>query len=272
MSSSITTIAKGDGSGIVKARRTVARNAGEWQALWAAHAGPSVTPPDVDFARDMVIAAFAGERPTPGYTIEIADARLEGEALVMVIAERLPMRGGVAAQVIVSPFHIVRTARHNGDVRFDDAPATTAAVATGAPLRQPAQSVHGLSADAPSSTGLEPRLAAALAYLSGPFSGVLILLVERANGYVRFHAWQSIIGLGALALLAVAMLLFSFATLLISPLVVTVMYRLSAVLGVVWVLVWGLCLVKAFTGSRWEMPIVGRYAAKLTEVTKGTEL
>jgi len=226
--------------------------------------------PDVDFTREMVIAAFAGERPAPGHALEIADARLEGDALVITITERPPIRGGVAAQVIVSPFHIVRTARHNGEVRFADAPATPAGVASGPPLRQPANGAHGLSADAPSWTGLDPNLAAALAYLSGPFSGVLILLVERANSYVRFHAWQSIVGLGALALLAVAMLLFSFATLLISPMVFTVMYRLSAVLAIFWVLVWGLCLVKAFTGSRWEMPVVGRYAAKLTEVPKGT--
>jgi uncharacterized membrane protein len=116
-----------------------------------------------------------------------------------------------------------------------------------------------------SSTGLDPNLAAALAYLSGPFSGIIILLVERVNDYVRFHAWQSIIGLGGLALLAVAMLLFSFATLLISPLVFTVMYRFSAVLAILWVVVWGVCLVKAFTGSRWEMPVVGRYAGKLAQ-------
>jgi uncharacterized membrane protein len=47
-----------------------------------------------------------------------------------------------------------------------------------------------------SSTGLDPHVAAALAYLAGPFSGVLILLAERTSAYVRFHAWQSVIGLG----------------------------------------------------------------------------
>jgi uncharacterized membrane protein len=47
-----------------------------------------------------------------------------------------------------------------------------------------------------SSTGLDAHVAATLAYLAGPFSGVLILLAERTNSYVRFHAWQSVIGLG----------------------------------------------------------------------------
>ena len=271
MTSSITTIAKGDGSGIVRPRRTVARSAAEWQALWAAHAGPSVAAPPIDFSREMVAAAFAGERPAPGYAIEIVDARLEGDALVIPISEQPPVRGGVAAQVIVSPFHMVRMPRHNGEVRFVDA-ATSTAGDTPVPARQPGNGPHTLSGNPPSSTGLDPNLAAALAYLSGPFSGIIILLVERANDYVRFHAWQSIIGLGGLALLAVAMLLFSFATLLISPLVFTVMYRFSAVLAILWVVVWGVCLVKAFTGSRWEIPVVGRYAAKLTGSTKRAEL
>ena len=40
MSGSVTTIARGDGSRIVEPRRLVVRNAGEWRALWALHAGP----------------------------------------------------------------------------------------------------------------------------------------------------------------------------------------------------------------------------------------
>lgn len=115
----------------------------------------------------------------------------------------------------------------------------------------------------PSSTGLEPNFAAALSYLAGPVSGVLILLVERSNAYVRFHAWQSVFGLGGLAALAVAALILSFLTLLLSPLAFTGMYRLSAVIAVVWVAVWVWCLVTAFTGRRAKLPVAGRYAERL---------
>src|SRR4026208_1888398 len=101
----------------------------------------------------------------------------------------------------------------------------------------------------PSSTGLDPNFAAALAYLAGPFSGILILMVERANDYVRFHAWQAVVGLGGLGLLSAGMLVLSFLTLLLSPLVFTLMYRLSYLLAIVWVIVWVVCLVKAFTGN-----------------------
>ena len=87
--------------------------------------------------------------------------------------------------------------------------------------------------------------------------------MERANGYVRFHAWQAIIGLGGLGLLSAATLVFSFLTLLLSPFVFTVMYRVSEVIAIVWVVAWIVCLVKAFTGKRWEMPVAGRYAERL---------
>jgi uncharacterized membrane protein len=41
------------------------------------------------------------------------------------------------------------------------------------------------------------------------------------------------------------------------------MYRLSYLLGIVWLVVWMICLVKAFTGSRWMMPVAGRHAERL---------
>ncbi|MBW2416458.1 MAG: hypothetical protein JRG76_18320, partial [Deltaproteobacteria bacterium] len=42
-----------------------------------------------------------------------------------------------------------------------------------------------------SSTGLDPRLAAALSYLFGFVTGIIFLVVERDSQYVRFHAMQS---------------------------------------------------------------------------------
>jgi uncharacterized membrane protein len=263
MTPAVTTIAKGDGSAIVEPRRTVVRDGVEWRALWAAHAGPAVPAPAVDFAADMVAAVFAGERPTPGYDIEIADTRRDGTELAIIVNEVPPPAGLLAAQVIVSPFHIVQLPRHEGEVRFTEAPSTPLRADSSTLPQQSVPAPQTLSASAPSSTGLDPNLAAMLAYLAGPFSGVLILLVERANGFVRFHAWQSIVGLGCLGLLSAATLVLSFLTLLLSPFLFTVMYRFSELVVVVWVVAWIVCLVKAFRGDRWEMPVAGRYAARL---------
>jgi uncharacterized membrane protein len=260
MTSELTTVARGDGSGIVTARRIVVRDVAEWRALWAAHAGPDSPAPAIDFASHMVAAVFAGERSTPGHAIEIVDAHLAGPILRVVVEERLPGRGAVSAQIIVTPFHIVTLPRYDGEVRFWER-HDQLAVASGAASGEPPISLA--ARPVPSSTGLEPNFAAALAYLAGPFSGVLLLIVERANQYVRFHAWQSVLGLGGLALLASATLVLSFLTLLLSPLAFTVMYTAAEVLAVLWVVAWVLCLVKAFTGSAWKMPFAGRYAASL---------
>lgn len=119
-----------------------------------------------------------------------------------------------------------------------------------------------LDARAASSTGLQPSFAAALAYLAGPFSGILMLLAERSNRFVRFHAWQAIVGLGGLGLLATLCLLFAFLGLFLSPAMFRTLYILSAVFGVVWLLAWGFCFFKALRGSAWRLPLVGRFAER----------
>jgi uncharacterized membrane protein len=272
MSEGMVTLAKGDASGIVDPHRTVVRDSQTWQALWSAHAGPATAAPPVDFGRSMVLAAFAGERPNPGYSVEIVEPRHIGASLVVTVNEAQPPRGMIAAQIIVTPFHIVTLPRTDGDVRFTDA--------AGSPFRQgsvmhaqPPDVSHPVpaidpsprpisNATAESSTGLEPNLAAALAYLAGPFSGIVILLVERANPFVLFHAWQAIIGLGGLAILSAGTLVFSFLTLLLSPVAFTMMYRLSEILAIAWVIAWAVCLIQAFSGRWWLMPIAGRYAER----------
>lgn len=273
MTEGMVTLAKGDASGIVDPHRTVVRDPQTWHALWSAHAGPATAAPTVDFGTSMVVAAFAGERPTPGYSVEIVDPRQIGASLVVTVNEAQPPRGMIAAQVIVTPFHIVTLPRSDSDVRFTDAvgsPFRGGSVMYAPPpgLPNPAAAInpspHPISSATPaSSTGLEPSLAAALAYLAGPFSGILILLVERANPFVLFHAWQAVVGLGGLGILSAGTLVFSFLTLLLSPVAFTLMYRLSAVFAIVWVIAWVVCLIQAFAGRWWLMPIAGRYAERL---------
>ncbi len=97
--------------------------------------------------------------------------------------------------------------------------------------------------------------------------------MERANGFVRFHAWQAILGLGGLGLLSAGALCFPFLTLLLSPFAFTLMYRLSEIFAIVWVVAWIVCLIKAMSGVRWHMPVAGRYAERLaTETLKTSTL
>src|SRR5262249_2703959 len=87
------------------------------------------------------------------------------------------------------------------------------------PKNHPPSALHP-----PSSTGLAPATASTLAYLAGPFSGVLILLAEHTNGDVRFHAWQSIVGLGGLTVAVLASYALGVVAIFISATAVSVMF------------------------------------------------
>jgi uncharacterized membrane protein len=117
-----------------------------------------------------------------------------------------------------------------------------------------------LDARAASSTGLQPQFAGALAYLAGPFSGLIILLAERSNRFVRFHAWQAIIGLGGLGFITVALLLSAFLGLFFSPTVFRTLYLMAGISAAAWLVAWAICLVKAFGGSAWKLPLAGNLA------------
>ena len=119
-----------------------------------------------------------------------------------------------------------------------------------------------LDARAVSSTGLEPPFAAALSYLAGPLSGIILLLAERTNRFVRFHAWQAVIGLGGLGILAILLLLSAFLSLFVSPVAFRTLSLLAAFTGVMWVVLWGVCIVWAVGGSVLRLPLAGRLAEK----------
>jgi len=120
------------------------------------------------------------------------------------------------------------------------------------------------SSTEPSSTGLSPHVAAVFAYLAGPFSGILVLLAERSSSYVRFHAWQSVIGLGVLGLLVALLLGIAFASVIVSATAFRILLTASWLAWAFWILCWVVCVVKAFTGRRWKLPIAGGYAERFS--------
>jgi uncharacterized membrane protein len=100
------------------------------------------------------------------------------------------------------------------------------------------------------SIGLDENLAATLAYALGWITGVALLLAERENRFVRFHAIQSTIVFGSLCALwfvgwSIPLLGWAFSALIIPP--------VSAVL-------WLLLLFKAYQGQRFKLPIAGDIA------------
>lgn len=121
---------------------------------------------------------------------------------------------------------------------------------------------HRRRAPSPSSTGLKPPVAGALAYLAGPLSGAVLLATEQTSRFVKFHAWQSLVGLGALATAALACLGLAFLMLVISPALFWGMLWLAASGAAAWLLLWGICMVQAYRGRLWRLPFAGRYAER----------
>ena len=114
-----------------------------------------------------------------------------------------------------------------------------------------------------SSTGLSPNVAAALSYLLGPITGVLFLVLEKQNRFVRFHAAQSItVGV---ALIAVSIVLSILSTVLafIPVLGWIVAILLSLGLGLGSFVLWIMLMWRAWQGREWETPVAGSFARRI---------
>ncbi len=110
------------------------------------------------------------------------------------------------------------------------------------------------------SIGIDENVEAALAYVFGLLSGVLILIFESESRFARFHATQSILMfLGfVLARVLLNVSLFPF-TLLGMKAVVDLFNWL---ISLAFVIAWIVCIVKALEGSWFKLPIIGDIAEK----------
>ncbi len=114
-------IDQGLNSDVDAARQVTIRTADEWSKLWTQHAGERKRPA-VDFSKDVVVAVFMGTRPSAAFSIEIVGTRVDGATLVVTYKETRPAPGGVAAQILTSPFHIVAVPKGTAtDVKFERA-------------------------------------------------------------------------------------------------------------------------------------------------------
>ena len=102
-------------------------------------------------------------------------------------------------------------------------------------------------AQAKSGTGLPSNTAAALTYVLGWLTGIVFLLIEKNDKFVRFHAMQSIVVFGLLTILS---------------LVPVVGWMLSPVLMVVGFVLWLVLIFKAYQGQEFMLPVVGPWAKK----------
>jgi uncharacterized membrane protein len=99
-------------------------------------------------------------------------------------------------------------------------------------------------------SGLDENVAAALCYALGWITGVVFLMTEPTNRFVRFHAWQSTI---AFLGLSVACVLLQSLFILGTLIAIFIVIPLSAVL-------WLVLMFKAYQGQRFKLPLAGDMA------------
>jgi uncharacterized membrane protein/ribosomal protein L40E len=108
-----------------------------------------------------------------------------------------------------------------------------------------------------STTSLEPNVAGLLCYLVGWITGLIFILIEKENKFVRFHAMQSIVTFGAINVLSVVLWVLGWI-----PHVGILFSVLGWILGVITLVLWIVLMVKAYQGERFKLPIAGDIAEK----------
>jgi len=101
------------------------------------------------------------------------------------------------------------------------------------------------------STGLAENVAGLLCYVLGWVSGIVFLIIEPENKFVRFHAFQSIIVFGIISLIGIVF----------SPIPVLggIITWLASIVGFI---LWIVLMVMAVQSRKYKIPWAGNLAEK----------
>lgn len=98
--------------------------------------------------------------------------------------------------------------------------------------------------------GLPRNTAAALSYILGWVTGIVFLLIEREDKFVRFHAMQSIVTFGLLTVISFV------------PVIGWILSPLVLIVGFV---LWLVLIFKAYQGEEFMLPVIGEFAKRQVE-------
>jgi len=97
------------------------------------------------------------------------------------------------------------------------------------------------------STGLRENIAGLLCYVLGWVSGIIFLLIEPENTFVRFHAIQSI---------------YVFGTLTVASIILGWIPVIGVLIWIVTFILWIVLMVKAYQGTRYKVAWAGNLAER----------
>jgi uncharacterized membrane protein len=106
-------------------------------------------------------------------------------------------------------------------------------------------------------TGLEENVAGLLCYVGWWISGIVFLVLEPKNNFVRYHAMQSIVTFGIIT--AVSIVLSAFGLI---PFLGLVFKIINGIIGALAFILWIVLMVTAVQGKRAKLPWAGDQAEK----------
>lgn len=134
-----------------------------------------------------------------------------------------------------------------------------------------AQSSGGGTAAAPaavSAAGIDPKLGGLLCYLPvGPvplIADIFFLVAEpyKYDKFLRFHAFQSLFTGVAAIVLWIAIAIVGVILGAIFPLLALLVFPLYMILGFGCLVLFVICMIKAYGGQMWRIPVIGDFAAR----------
>ncbi|AIJ04996.1 hypothetical protein JH146_0145 [Methanocaldococcus bathoardescens] len=99
--------------------------------------------------------------------------------------------------------------------------------------------------------GLDKNVEGALCYLLFWVSGLIFLLLEKEDDFIRFHAIQSFITFLSLNLVA-----------MVISAIPIIGWIASALINIAIVVLWIVGMIKAYNGEKYKFPIFGDIAEK----------
>ena len=101
------------------------------------------------------------------------------------------------------------------------------------------------------SSGMDENVAGLLSYVLWWVTGIVFIIIEKENRFVRFHAFQSIFAFGAITVIQI---ILSF--------IPIIGWILGILIWIGSIILWVVCMLKAYQGKMFKLPIVGNMAEK----------
>ena len=123
-----------------------------------------------------------------------------------------------------------------------------------------------------SSTGLDENVAALLSYVMTWLTGLIFFVIEKDSRLVRFHAMQALLLGGVAIVVGIGLWIVSIFFVLILGQVSGILGTLASLITGLLVFVffvgliigWIMCMIKAYQGQYFKLPVLGNFAEKFS--------